>query len=113
MAEPVIPDFGEASSCVEENRLFCTDWVRDNWGDVLQPALIQHIRKASISAGPKIPRARFGCKQRNITAPQVFNFSRDHLCQAGSIGYFFPEAVKQAVAVQGIAQHVGMKTIVQ
>ena len=36
---PVIPDFGEASDCVQQNRLFCPDWVRDNWGDVLQPAL--------------------------------------------------------------------------
>ena len=43
MAEPVIPDFGEASQCVAENRVFCTDWVRDNWGPVLQPALVQHI----------------------------------------------------------------------
>ena len=49
MAEPVIPDFGEASSCVEENRLFCTDWVRDNWGDVLQPALTQHVKLTAIA----------------------------------------------------------------
>ena len=46
---PVIPDFGEASSCVEENRLFCTDWVRDNWGDVLQPALTQHVKLTAIA----------------------------------------------------------------
>ena len=26
--EPVIPDFGEASDCVTDNRLFCPDWVR-------------------------------------------------------------------------------------
>ena len=43
MAEPVIPDFGEASDCVTDNRLFCTDWVRENWDPVLQPALVQHI----------------------------------------------------------------------
>jgi osmoprotectant transport system permease protein len=41
--EPVIPDFGEASDCVTENRLFCTDWVRDNWGEVIQPALVEHV----------------------------------------------------------------------
>ena len=41
---PVIPDFGEGSDCVTENRLFCPDWVRDNWGDVIQPALIQHVK---------------------------------------------------------------------
>lgn len=47
--EPVIPEFGEASSCVVENRLFCTDWVRDNWGDVLQPALLQHVKLTLIA----------------------------------------------------------------
>lgn len=42
--QPVIPDFGEASDCVKENRLFCTDWVRDNWDGVIQPALLEHIK---------------------------------------------------------------------
>jgi osmoprotectant transport system permease protein len=48
-SEPVIPDFGEASDCVQENRLFCPEWVRDNWGDVLQPALLQHIKLTVIA----------------------------------------------------------------
>jgi osmoprotectant transport system permease protein len=43
-AEPVIPDFGEASDCVAENRTFCTDWVRENWEPVLQPALVEHVQ---------------------------------------------------------------------
>ena len=46
---PVIPDFGEASSCVQDNRLFCPDWVRDNWGPVLQPALLQHVKLVVIA----------------------------------------------------------------
>ena len=46
---PVIPDFGAASDCVTENRLFCPDWVRDNWGDVLQPALVQHMKLTAIA----------------------------------------------------------------
>lgn len=46
---PVIPDFGEASDCVQENRLFCPDWVRDNWGEVLQPALVQHVKLTVIA----------------------------------------------------------------
>jgi osmoprotectant transport system permease protein len=41
--EPVIPDFGDASQCVQENRFFCTDWVRDNWSGVVQPALVEHV----------------------------------------------------------------------
>jgi osmoprotectant transport system permease protein len=51
MAEPVIPDFGEASDCVAENRIFCPDWVRENWDPVLQPALIQHIQLTLIAVG--------------------------------------------------------------
>jgi osmoprotectant transport system permease protein len=51
VAEPVIPDFGEASECVTDNRLFCTDWVRENWDPVLQPALVQHIELTVIAVG--------------------------------------------------------------
>jgi osmoprotectant transport system permease protein len=51
MAQPVIPDFGEASDCVSENRLFCPDWVRDNWDPVLQPALVQHVQLTLIAVG--------------------------------------------------------------
>ena len=47
--QPVIPNFGEASDCVQENRLFCTDWVRDNWRDVVQPALLEHIKLTLIA----------------------------------------------------------------
>jgi osmoprotectant transport system permease protein len=48
-SEPVIPDFGEASDCVTENRLFCPDWVADNWEPVMQPALLQHIKLTVIA----------------------------------------------------------------
>ena len=47
--EPVIPDFGEASACVSANRTFCTDWVRENWDPVLQPALLQHVKLTVIA----------------------------------------------------------------
>jgi len=40
---PVIPDFGEGSSCVTDNRTFCWDWAREHWGDTLQPAVLQHL----------------------------------------------------------------------
>jgi osmoprotectant transport system permease protein len=49
--EPVIPEFGEASDCVTENRLFCTDWVRENWDDVLQPRLVEHVQLTLIAVG--------------------------------------------------------------
>ncbi len=47
--EPVIPDFGEASSCVAENRIFCPDWVRENWSYVFQPALVEHVKLTVIA----------------------------------------------------------------
>ena len=43
---PVNPNFGGSSSsfaCERANRLFCSGWVSRNWGDVLWPALRQHI----------------------------------------------------------------------
>jgi osmoprotectant transport system permease protein len=48
---PVIPNFGEGSSCVTGDNLFCWDWVKDHWGDTLQPALIQHIELTAIAIG--------------------------------------------------------------
>ena len=47
--EPVIPDFGEGSDCVTENRLFCPDWVQDNWAGVIQPALLEHVKLTLIA----------------------------------------------------------------
>lgn len=46
---PVIPEFGEADPCVTENRLFCVEWARDNWGSVFQPALVQHVKLTLIA----------------------------------------------------------------
>ena len=48
-AGPVIPNFGSGSSCEVNNGWFCTDWVRQHWGDTLQPALFQHIELAAIA----------------------------------------------------------------
>jgi len=46
---PVIPNFGEGSSCVVRNRVFCVDWVRDNWHGTLEPALLQHLKLTGIA----------------------------------------------------------------
>jgi osmoprotectant transport system permease protein len=41
---PVIPKhIGQGTACLRHNHWFCASWVRDNWGDTLQPALVQHI----------------------------------------------------------------------
>jgi osmoprotectant transport system permease protein len=41
---PVIPNYGAgSSSCVVHNHLFCTDWIKHNWGPVLWPALRGHL----------------------------------------------------------------------
>ena len=46
---PVIPDFGKGSPCVTGDNLFCWDWVRDHWGDTLEPKLIDHIELTLIA----------------------------------------------------------------
>jgi osmoprotectant transport system permease protein len=49
-AGPVIPDYhAESSSCVIQNKLFCTDWISHNWGPVLWPALRQHVLLAVVA----------------------------------------------------------------
>ncbi len=47
--EPVIPDFGQGSSCVTGDHVFCWDWFRSHWGDTLQPALLEHIELTAIA----------------------------------------------------------------
>ena len=42
-SQPVIPNFGAGSSCERQNGAFCWSWVRDNWSDVLWPALREHV----------------------------------------------------------------------
>jgi osmoprotectant transport system permease protein len=48
---PVIPDFGGGGDCVRENRTFCWGWFEDNWGDIFQPALLEHIKLTAIAVG--------------------------------------------------------------
>jgi osmoprotectant transport system permease protein len=51
VAGPVIPNFGSGSRCETENGWWCTDWLREHWGDTLQPALVQHIELSLIAVG--------------------------------------------------------------
>jgi osmoprotectant transport system permease protein len=46
---PVIPNFGQGSSCVTGDHTFCWDWVHEHWGDTLQPALVQHLELVAIA----------------------------------------------------------------
>jgi osmoprotectant transport system permease protein len=41
---PVIPEFGQGSDCVRENRTFCLDWVEANWDTILWPRLVEHVQ---------------------------------------------------------------------
>ena len=50
-AGPVIPNFGKGDSCVTGDHAFCWGWVKDHWGDTLQPALVQHIELTAIAIG--------------------------------------------------------------
>jgi osmoprotectant transport system permease protein len=46
---PVIPKFGQGSSCVTGDHAFCWDWVRGHWSDTLGPALAQHVELTGIA----------------------------------------------------------------
>ena len=48
---PVIPNFGHGSACTRHNGWLCTGWLRDHWGDTLQPALVQHVELTLIAVG--------------------------------------------------------------
>ena len=51
---PVNPNFGGSSSsfaCERPNRLFCSGWVSRNGGNVLWPALRQHIVLTLVAPG--------------------------------------------------------------
>ena len=72
-AEPVIPDFGETSDCITEERFFCADWVRDNWDPVLQPALVEHIELTVIAVvvgfAIAFPAALMAHRLRHVERP--------------------------------------------
>jgi osmoprotectant transport system permease protein len=46
---PVIPNFGQTTSCVKQNKTFCMGWFTGHWGNTFQPALIQHIELTAIA----------------------------------------------------------------
>lgn len=46
---PVIPNFGKGSACVTGDHFFCWGWVRDHWGDTLEPHLVQHVELTVIA----------------------------------------------------------------
>jgi osmoprotectant transport system permease protein len=48
---PVIPNFGHGTECLRNNGWFCPEWVKEHWGDILQPALVQHIELTVIAVG--------------------------------------------------------------
>lgn len=70
---PVIPNFGHASKCLTHNGWFCTGWVRQNWSDTLQPALVQHIELTLIAVGIgfgiSVVLALLGFRFRLLDAP--------------------------------------------
>jgi osmoprotectant transport system permease protein len=50
VAQTVIPDFGGGeNSCVRQNKGLCWNWVKDNWSDVLFPAVRQHVALTAIA----------------------------------------------------------------
>ena len=46
---PVIPQFGQGSDCIRDNRTFCPDWVEANWDTILWPRLVEHVQLTAIA----------------------------------------------------------------
>jgi len=46
---PVIPNFGRGSSCVTGDHFFCWGWVRQHWGDTLEPRFVEHVELTLIA----------------------------------------------------------------
>ncbi|GAA2061965.1 ABC transporter permease [Streptomyces albiaxialis] len=46
---PVIPDFGEPSSCVANDSTFCADWFTGHWSNLFWPALVEHLELTLIA----------------------------------------------------------------
>ena len=69
----VIPNYGHPSECLARNGWFCFGWMREHWGDILQPALIQHIEltviAVSIGFGISFLLALAGFRWRLLGTP--------------------------------------------
>jgi len=70
---PVIPNFGHGTRCLVDNHWFCKSWAQEHWGDILQPALIQHIKLTVIVVGIgfviAFALALIGFRWRPLAAP--------------------------------------------
>lgn len=88
--EPVIPDFGRGSECVRENRLFCWDWVEQNWDDILQPRLVEHVQLTvvAVSIGFTIALAAALLAHRFRWAEQPFALFSAFLYTVPSLALF-------------------------
>jgi osmoprotectant transport system permease protein len=47
--QPVIPDYGTPSPCVQNDGFFCGDWFLAHWSNTFAPALVQHIQLTAIA----------------------------------------------------------------
>ncbi|MCW2957237.1 MAG: binding-protein-dependent transport system inner rane component [Solirubrobacterales bacterium] len=90
--EPVIPDFGGGGkgSCVRDNGLFCMDWVRDNWGDTLWPALTEHVvlTAIAVSIGFVIAMALALLTHRRAAFEQPISITTGILYTIPSLAFF-------------------------
>lgn len=70
---PVIPNFGQGTSCLRHNHWFCKSWVAQHWSDTFQPALIQHIELTVVVVGIGLAiaflLALVGFRYRPLAAP--------------------------------------------
>src|SRR5262249_33569772 len=84
-AGPVIPNFGQGSSCVTGDHLFCWGWVKQHWGDTLGPALTQHAELTGVAVG-----VGFAIALVLALAAHRFRLLEQPISIASALRYTFP-----------------------
>lgn len=98
---PNIPDFGQASKCVQQNGTFCWDWFTENWSTKVdfQARLVEHVRLTVIAVligfAIAFTLALLAHRARWLVAPVTF---------VGSLLYTIPSlaAFQILVTITGI-----------
>ena len=77
------------------------------------PARAEFVREALAGAAKQVARTGPGAEERDVIPPEVLDFRWNEAGLPGPLLHAFPEPVEEPVAVEGVAQHVGVKAFVE
>ena len=79
--------------------------------DEIEGGLDEEVGDALAAARPQVARGGEGGEEGDVPFAQVAVLGGDHPREVGLVSTLQPEAVEQAVAVEGVAQVVGMEAL--